>query len=216
MIRTAILFLALGAGHAAAQDGRLVELAGPSAQVGEQPGACRAAKTGASPGASLWQVRRPESALLGGVIAETSRQKTETKYPICVFDHIRATDVRVSVDITPLEGEIDRAGGVALRVRDENNYYLVRANALENNVRLYRVVDGVRTQFAGVDTPVTSGRPQRLQIEALEDTFTVTFDGARMFEARDQQFPGGGSVALWSKADSLTEFANLTVAVLKE
>jgi hypothetical protein len=122
----------------------------------------------------------------------------------------------VSIDITPLEGEIDRAGGVAVRVQDDNNYYLVRANALENNVRFYRVIDGVRTQLAGVDTPVASGRAQRLQIDAVEDAFTVTFGGRRIFDARDDRLRGAGAVALWSKADSLTEFSALTVTVVQK
>ncbi|MDB5545900.1 MAG: hypothetical protein JWO64_3049 [Hyphomicrobiales bacterium] len=201
---------------AIAEEARSIPLASPSVRFGQAPDLCRPDKTGSAGGQVRWVVRRPASAEASAVIAETSREHTDPKYPICIVDGLRATDLDISVDIRPVEGDIDRAGGLAVRLADRNNYYLVRANALEQNVRLYRVVKGVRTQFAGVETPVASNMVQRLRLEVKGDRFIVEFSGKKLFDASDKTFTSGGGVALWSKADSLTEFANLAIAVLKE
>jgi hypothetical protein len=96
-------------------------------------------------------------------------------------------------------------------VKDAHNYYIARANALENNVRLYRVVDGHRQQFAGVDVPVPNGRWQTLTLRVDGDRFAVALDGRELFQATDQTFSEAGRVGLWTKADSLTHFDDLVV-----
>jgi hypothetical protein len=199
-----------------AGDPRSIPLANSFLTEGAPTDACRAEKTGKAGGPVKWRVVRAATAGAGAAIAEVSRETTDPKYPICVFDGIKATDVEISVDITPMEGELDRAGGLVVRLVDANNYYVARANALEENVRLYHVVNGVRDQFAGVTEHVYSGKPQRLLLRVEDDLFTVEFNGKKLYEARDSTFKGPGLVALWSKADSLTEFSNLAVRVLKE
>ncbi|MEI7453853.1 MAG: hypothetical protein WCK04_06470 [Actinomycetes bacterium] len=162
-----------------------------------------------------WQVRKTSETVLGGTIAEVSQEKTDTKYPLCILDALRATDIDVSVDITPIAGDLDRAGGIAVRLIDPLNYYLVRANALEQNVRLYHVVNGIRTQFAGVEAHVFSGMTQRLRLVVKGDEFSVMFAGKKLFNVKDKRFQKEGAVALWTKADSLTEFSNVTVEILQ-
>jgi hypothetical protein len=110
---------------------------------------------------------------------------------------------------------VDQAAGLMVRVRDPRNYYIVRANALENNVRLYRVVGGRRTQFAGVDVPVPRDRWQSLGLRIEGDRLSVTLDGRELFTATDRTFRGPGRVGLWTKADSLTHFDNLEVQALE-
>ncbi len=206
----------LASSSAFAQDFRTIELASPALKKGAAVDGCRPEKTGRAGGPVHWQVFKPAGEKSGATIAETSREPVDPKYPICIFDNIRATDVEISVDLTPLEGDIDRAGGLAVRVIDPNNYYVVRANALEHNVRLYHVVKGARDQFAGIAENVFSGRPQQLRLRVEGDRFTVEFNHRKLFDARDSTFKGSGAVALWTKADSLTEFSNLTVKILKD
>ena len=210
-----MLALPLLAAPVAAQDAKLISLAGQSVPIGAAPDGCRPGKTGVAGGAVQWVVRKGADAVPGGVIAEVSQEKTDPKYPLCIFDSLQGADVDVSVDITPLQGELDRAGGIAVRLLDPLNYYLVRANALEQNVRLYHVVNGVRTQFAGVEAHVFSDMTQRLRLIAKGEEFTVEFAGKKLYSATDGRSKQPGAVALWTKADSLTEFSNLTFEALK-
>ena len=147
-------------------------------------------------------------------VAEVTRDTTDYRFPICVIDgdeYANLADLDVSVRIRPMEGSVDQAGGLAVRVKDSRNYYVVRANALEDNVRLYVVLDGDRKQFAGVNHKVAAKQWHDLRLRAVGDRFTVFFDGKQLFEATDRRLTGAGSVALWSKADSVTEFTNLTI-----
>jgi hypothetical protein len=90
----------------------------------------------------------------------------------------------------------------------------VRANALEDNVRLYAVIDGDRRQFAGKSIKVASTQWHTLRLRAVGDRFTVYFDNELLFEATDRRITEPGQVALWAKADSVTEFVDLSIEPL--
>jgi hypothetical protein len=102
-----------------------------------------------------------------------------------------------------------------MRLRTPDDYYVVRANALENNVRFYRVVKGNREQIAGADIKVSSGDWHTIALRAEGDRFTVSFDGQQLFNARDKTLVEPGKVALWTKADSVTEFERLTIKAIE-
>jgi hypothetical protein len=118
------------------------------------------------------------------------------------------------VRFKPVSGTIDRAGGLAVRLADANNYYVARANALEDNVRFYRVVKGKREELAGANLKVSSGEWHELVLKAEGERFTVGFDGKTLFTATDRTFAGAGRVALWTKADSITSFADIDIKPL--
>jgi hypothetical protein len=158
-----------------------------------------------------WQVLSDDTAPGGKVIAETSRDTADYRFPICVLDDVTAKDVAVSVRFKAVAGEVDQAAGLLVRGQDQNNFYVARANALEANVRLYKVTDGVRRQIAGRNIEVPSGAWQSLRLEVAGDTLTVAFNGERIIETRDATFPQAGKVGLWTNADSLTHFADLTI-----
>ena len=200
---------------ASAQEQEMVSLASPTLKEGAAPDGCRPSLTGGG-GPSVWKVSEQTPSVHGKAIRQTSRESIDARYPLCIVDSVKATDVEIGVDITPLEGRIDQAGGLIFRALDQNNYYIVRANALENNVDLFRTVKGVRRQFAGANAPVASGKPQRLGVRIEGDLIKVFFQKKQLFEARDQTFSGRGAVGLWTKADSLTAFANMTFQILKE
>ena len=106
-----------------------------------------------------WVVLEDPSAPEGAkVVAEVSQDRTSDRFPLAVLDGFEARDAAVSVRFKPVSGTVDQAAGLVVRLRDPRNYYITRANALEGNVRLYRVVDGRRTQFAGVDVRVPRDR----------------------------------------------------------
>ncbi len=149
------------------------------------------------------------------VLAQTSSDPTSGRFPLAVYESRRPRDGEVEVRFRPLEGERDRAAGIVWRYQDESNYYIVRANALENNVVLYKVQNGKRSSLApkgrpagtyGVKHTVPSGTWSRLGVTFVGSTFTVRFNGEVLFEVEDGSFPQPGRVGLWTKADSVTYF----------
>ncbi len=181
---------------------------------GQLPAGITTALTGAG-GPVKWAVLDDPTAPAGPkVLAQTSADRTDYRFPLAIFDAPAAADLAVSVKFKPVAGEVDRAAGISLRLRDANNYYVVRANALEDNVRLYAVVDGDRRQFAGKSVKVASNQWHTLRLRAIGDRFTVFFDGTALFEAVDEGIVEPGRIALWSKADSVTEFVDLAIEPL--
>ena len=126
----------------------------------------------------------------------------------------------VSVAFKTVDGTVDQAAGIVWRYQDPNNYYIVRANALENNVVFYKVENGVRLSIRpkglpsrsyGVKHDVPTGRWNTLRVIFQDHLFTVFLNGERLFETEDQTFKQPGKTGLWTKADSLTYFADFTV-----
>jgi len=147
----------------------------------------------------------------GFVLAIRSSNQTNPVFPLCLYDELRARNVDLSVRFKPVAGQLDQAAGIVLRAQDFDNYYVVRANALENNVRLYHVVAGRRTQFAGSDASVPSGVWQSLRIKAEASHFTVHLNDKLLFAADDETLADGGRVGLWVKSDSVTVFDDFTI-----
>lgn len=190
-----------------------VPLFAERAAAGDAPEGCTPTLAGGGGPARWVAVTEPEAP--GGVaLAETSRDKTDARFPLCIHEGLSARDLDVSARFRPIGGYLDQAGGIAVRLHNLRSYYLVRANALENNVRLYHVADDMRRQLGGRDVKVAVGEWHTLRLRVEGDRFQVFFDGAPIFEARDGRIAGAGRVALWSKADSVTHFAGLNVEVL--
>jgi hypothetical protein len=162
-----------------------------------------------------WLVKSVPDAPSGhNVLAQTDGDSTDYRFPVAVADAPAVKDVRLSVKCKPVAGKGDQGCGLVFRYRDVDNYYITRANALENNVRLYHVVKGRRVQFAGWDGKVASGAWHELRVEAKGDRFQVTFDGRKVMDARDATFADPGKVGVWTKADSIIYFDDLTAEPL--
>jgi hypothetical protein len=211
-IGASLLVAMILASACAAEDAKVIRLAGPDAAPGAPPGTCRPALTGQG-GPVAWQILLVHNR---AAIAEASRVAVDDRFPICVVDSVKASDVELGVSFTPIAGKIDQAAGLIFRVKDADNYYVARANALENNVNLYHVTNGVRRQIAGVDAAVPSGKTQQLSVSIEGDKIKVSLDGRLLFEAADRTIQGSGAVGLWTKADSLTAFFELSIAVIRE
>jgi hypothetical protein len=142
------------------------------------------------------------------------KQSGSAPFPWCVKQGTAIDDGAVEVKFKPLTGREDQAGGVVWRWKDGDNYYVARANALEDNVRFYRVVDGRREQLGGANLKVTPNEWHTLGLRAEGERFTVSYDGNTLFGVTDRTFSEAGGVALWTKADSVTRFDRLTVTTL--
>jgi hypothetical protein len=167
-------------------------------------------------GPVAWRVIDDPTAPAGSkVLTETSKDTTDYRFPLAVFDQPVLADLDVAVRFKPVAGEVDRAAGIAVRLADRDNYYVVRANAAEDNVRLYKVVKGERRQFAGANAKVRSGVWQELRLVVRGNRFEVFFDGKSLYSATDTTFTAAGRVALWTKADSVTSFDDLRITSLR-
>jgi hypothetical protein len=204
---------ALAGGSARAQEPARMPTVVPfrSDQPGGPPQGFTPALTGGG-GPVRWQVLEDASVEGGWVLAQTSADRTDERYPICIYDAVSRDAVGVTVRFKPIAGRVDRAGGLILRVQDASNYYVVRANALEDNVRLYRVVNGRRTQFAGANARVRAGVWQTLRIAAVGPRFSVFLEERHLFDATDATIAQPGRIGLWTKADSVTHFDRLQYA----
>lgn len=189
-------------------------------EVGKSPAGFSIALTGGG-GPVAWVIQEDPTAPDGSkVLAQTSADGTSFRFPICVYDNFTAKDVVVSVKFKPISGKVDQAAGIVWRYKDKDNYYIVRANALENNVVLYKVENGKRTDlqpigaglFAyGKKATVPSGQWSELRVAAKGNRFEVSVNGESLFAVEDDTFTETGKVGLWTKADSVTSFDNLTI-----
>jgi hypothetical protein len=132
-------------------------------------------------------------------------------YNLLVLDKQTYDNFKVSVRIKAIAGEEDQGGGLACRLSDNNNYYIARLNPLENNLRLYKVVDGGRIQLKSVDTGVNTGEWFTMTIEMNGNKIVCSINGEPKISITDDTFKSGGRVGLWSKADAQTWFDDLTI-----
>jgi hypothetical protein len=180
-----------------------------SDSVGAPPNDFHIAVTGGG-GPSQWAVKSDDSApSKPNIVAQTSANTTDYRFPLLIADGNSFRDLDLSVKFKAVSGRVDQAGGLVFRLKDANNYYVVRANALEDNYRLYHVIAGRRVQFGGSNVKVTSGVWHELRVEAVGNKFTCYFDGAKKIEATDDRFKDAGRIGLWTKADSVTYFDDL-------
>jgi hypothetical protein len=137
------------------------------------------------------------------------------RFPLAIYRPFSGRDVYVSTRFMTISGKIDQAAGVFVRFRSSDDYYAVRANALESNVSLYRVAAGRREMIGCMEVNVSGQAWHVLGIAAKGDRLTVIFDGRELFVATDRRFPGAPSkVGLWTQTDSMTLFESLKIRSL--
>jgi len=162
-------------------------------------------------GAPKWTVERDDTAPSKGQVLKQSGAAT---FPLALKDGTNIKNGFVEVKFKPISGSEDRAGGLVWRAKDANNYYVVRANALEDNVVLYKTVNGVRNSLDivghkggyGVKTPVPANQWHTLRVDFSGTRFKVIFNEKALFEVDDGTLAEPGMVGLWTKADSVTAF----------
>lgn len=134
------------------------------------------------------------------------RQSGHGDFPWCVRRDVDLPDGFVEVRFKPISGREDQAGGVVWRWKDRDNYYVARANALENNVSLYYTEAGRRKTIKYVDAPVPGNTWHTLRAEFKGDHIRVLLDGMAYIDLKDSHITGAGAVGVWTKADSVTAF----------
>jgi hypothetical protein len=171
------------------------------ATPGQPPPGWTSTRTGK--GLPRWMVEKDETAPSKPNVL---KQSGEATYPVCIKDDTSIKDGFVEVKFKPVSGKEDQAGGLIWRCQDADNYYVARANALEDNVTIYHTIKGKRVSFKNTNTKVTSGAWHTLRVDFDGKRFIVTFDGNKVIEATDDSLTEAGKVGLWTKADSVTLF----------
>jgi hypothetical protein len=190
------------------------------AKPGQLPNGWTAAMTHAG-GEPRWEVVQDESAPSPPyVLAQVSTDATAGRFPLAIWDRVVVVNGEIKVCFRTVGGQVDQAAGVVWRFQDANNYYIARANALESNVVLYKVENGVRLSIApkglpsrsyGVKHEIPRDRWNTLRVVFEGRTFILFLNGERLFETEDGTFSGPGKTGLWTKADSVTYFDDFTV-----
>jgi hypothetical protein len=178
-----------------------------AAPVGWQPAL-------AGEGNPKWMIEQDASAPSPSLVLRQSGWTPKPGFPICVCPEASLKNGFVEVKFKPLSGTNDQAAGVVWRLRDANNYYVARANALENNVVLYKVERGKRTALDvvgrrggyGVAAEVPTRQWSTLKVTFSGARFEVFLNARRLFAVEDTTFSGAGHVGVWTKADSVTSF----------
>lgn len=175
--------------------------------IGAVPKGWTATKTGT--GEAKWTVERDDTAPSKSNVLKQSGQAT---YPVCFKDDTNLKDGFVEVRFKPISGREDQAGGIVWRLKDANNYYVARANALEDNVTIYHTVNGRRTEKKRTNMKVASNVWHALRVDFQGTHFTVMLDGKTAVEWDDDTLKEAGKVGVWTKADSVTSFDDFSYA----
>jgi Domain of Unknown Function (DUF1080) len=186
--------------------------------VGGAPKGWTATMTGK--GDPKWTVEQDQTAPSKSKILKQSGQAT---YPLLLRENTSIKDGFIEVKFKAIAGSEDRAAGLVWRARDANNYYVVRANALEDNVVLYKTVNGTRSALDivgrkggyGINVAVPANQWHGLRIDFSGNRFRVLYNGKQLFEVEDSTFSSPGKVGLWTKADSVTLFDEINYGEAK-
>ncbi|MEE9430044.1 MAG: hypothetical protein V3V16_03325 [Melioribacteraceae bacterium] len=158
------------------------------------------------------------------ILAQLSKEDLKGHYNEIVFDGVKVKNVELEVRIKGIAGERDQGGGFVWRFIDANNHYIVRANPLEDNVVLYKMENGERTDLPligkgrtyGVDVEPLGSGWNNLKLRVIDNLFTVYLNDKEIFKVEDETFTNAGKVGLWTKADAVTYFDDFQVISIKE
>lgn len=177
---------------------------------GEAPRAFEFARTGQG-AVGKWVVRADQTSPSNRVLVQESADPTDYRFPLAVVKEGAWKDVTLSVRARPVSGEVDQGFGLIWRYQDADNYYVTRCNADEDNCTIYRTVAGSRRAFQNQSVKVAKNIWHALKVEATGAHFVVWLDGQKVLDATDESFRGAGRVGLWTKADSVIQFDELTI-----
>jgi hypothetical protein len=174
-----------------------------------------------SGGAPRWLViKDPATHGNPKVLAQLSDDATRSRFPLAIDREASFQDGTISVSFRAVSGKIDQGAGLVWRFIDADNYYVARANALEDNVVLYKVEKGIRTPLSAKGTPpgtygvnhkVAPLLWHRLSVSFHGGNFSVSLNDEKLFEVEDGTFSGEGKTGLWTKADSVIYFRDFRI-----
>lgn len=143
-------------------------------------------------------------------LKQTGKNKGE-KFNLCINNKLKYQNLQIELRIKPLEGAEDQGGGLVWRYHDIKNYYIARANPLENNLRIYKVANGIRKQIKSVNVKMKAGEWYQLKVVMIGNTMDCYYNGQKLLNATDTSFSNAGSVGFWTRADAISLFDDLKI-----
>ena len=168
---------------------------------------------------TIWKIKNDNG---NKVLAQLSSDNPNYHFNVIVYDKFITKNVELEVKLKGVAGRKDQGGGFVWRFTDKDNYYVVRANPLEDNVVLYKVVDGDRSDLPvlgkgrtyGVDVKPLGNDWNTLKLKVVDNLFTVYLNNKEIFQVKDETFTNAGKIGLWTKADAVSYFDNFQVKKL--
>lgn len=161
-----------------------------------------------------WTVVGDATAAAGVAIEQTGVQATEDRFPLAIYKPSSLKNAEISLRLKPVGGKSDQGGGVAVRLSNSQNYYLVQLDALRDRVLFSRVSNGAFEEIVGVDADIASHSWHTLTVRAKDNEFVVSLDGIWVFTGFDKILSQPGRIALWTKGDSITRFDSIAITPL--
>jgi hypothetical protein len=203
-----------------AGDPAKVQLKFDKANVGELPPGWKSGVTvtATSPkgSESVWKILEDKTAPGGPLVLAQTSKNAGSVFNLCVADEGKYKDVDISIAFKAVEGAQDQGGGIIWRVQDNNNYYIVRMNPLEDNFRVYKVVGGKRTELQSADVKAEAGKWHTIRVVQKGNKIQCYLNGKMLLEVTDDTFQQAGKIGLWTKADSQTYFADIQITAKQE
>lgn len=180
--------------------------------VGKIPAGWKAERTGKGEG-SVWKIVEDDTApSRSGVALAQTAESPGGVFNICLAQDTKYKDVELSVAFKAVAGKQDQGGGFVWRYQDNNNYYVCRMNPLEDNFRVYKVVNGKRSsEFQDAAAKVPIGEWHTLKVKMEGDHIECFLDGKKYLDVKDGSIKEAGKVGLWSKADARSHFDDFKI-----
>ena len=185
------------------------------AKIGEVPAGWKTGVTGKADG-SVWKIVEDKTAPGGPLVLAQTSKSPGSVFNLCVAEEGKYKDVDISIALKPIAGDRDRGGGIIWRVKDKDNFYIVRFNPLEQNFWVYKTVAGQRISFKRIEAKGESGTWHTIRVVHKGDKMQCYFNGKMLLEQTDNTFTEAGMVGVWSKADAQSYFADVKVTGEKE
>jgi len=180
-------------------------------ESGKTPPDLRVRETHPGPKLGVWQVAADSTAPSKPNVLALSTDEPKATFNVALFQPMAYKDLDLRVRIKANSGQVDQAGGLVWRCNDENNYYICRINPLEDNFRVYKVVDGKRSQLQSTEFKAETGKWYHVRAVMVGDQITCYVDGKKYLDVKDDTFKDAGLVGLWTKADASSSFDDLAV-----
>ncbi|MBM3897909.1 MAG: hypothetical protein FJ358_05225 [Thaumarchaeota archaeon] len=170
-----------------------------------------ASHVGGTGSAGVWNIINDDTSPSGPlVIAQTAKDRTPIHFPILIFENGIYSDARISARIKPVDGSVDRAGGIAFKFVDTGNYYVARINALENTIQLYKFLGSRMFPLASIEVLVEVDKWHLLEVETFGPVIRCYYEGKLVIEKEDNSIESG-KAGFWTKSDSVTYFDDFII-----
>jgi len=211
-LQCACLLLAITCAASYARAQNVHKIAITSDRIGEPPANFELLRTGTGD-LGKWTVVPDTTSIAGIAIEQFSEDQTENRFSVAVYKPLYLANVAVRARVKLIKGTMQTAG-LALRIQDSDNYYVVTANAFDKRVDLFRVLNGKMEQIAGTDADIFMDRWHTLAVIPENDRFVIATDNRRLFAASDRTFLIEGRIGLWAEEDNLSRFDQVELASL--